>query len=172
MPRNRLLALTGVGLAALVGIFWAFANDDCPPVARIPARAPAIAIAPQPQPQPQPRAQPTAPQPDIFSQTRTGAIETSVSAATDSRRIASETVTRTPRKPRSEAPQPTAATPSRVKPRTTPARTAEPAGPVERVPPVVVTPDPVATKRRLEEGSDLTFMRRPTVKIDSESPYE
>jgi serine/threonine-protein kinase len=168
MPRTRLLAFGAGGLVALLGVFWAIAGDDSPPAAHVPAAAPAIAVSPQqpisPQPQPQPR---------IAAQDRTGAIETSVSAATDSRRVISETVTRTPRKTRSEAPSSATATPSRVKTRSTPARTiAPPPEPAERVPPAIAPPVPVATKRRLEEGSDLTFMRRPTVQIDSESPYQ
>jgi eukaryotic-like serine/threonine-protein kinase len=167
MPRNRLLAFSAVGLVALVGVIWAFASDDSPPAPRIPPSAPSIAVAPQ-----QPQQQPVAAQPEITSQARTGAIETSVSAATDSRRTMPETATRTSRKTRSEAPPPSAAMPSRLKTRATPSRTAAPVEPAERAPTVVVTPEPVASKRRLEEGADLTFMRRPTVQIDRESPYE
>jgi hypothetical protein len=58
-----------------------------------------------------------------------------------------------------------------TKPRTSSPRTTTALVEPERSPISVTAPDPIAAKRRLEEGGDLTFMRRAPVQIDSESPY-
>jgi len=163
MPQRWLLAYSGVGLLTVVGLIWAMSGGGNTETAKNPTRAPAVAISPPPT---------TPPEPLVFPQQSIGTVETSVSAATSSRTSDADTATRAQRKSRSDATPQSTATPKTSKPRGSSARTMTlPVEPVERGSLTVSVPDPIAAKRRLEEGGDLTFMRRAPVQIDSESPY-
>jgi serine/threonine-protein kinase len=161
MPQRWLAAYSAVGLLTIAGLVWAMSGGGNTEKPKAPAQAPALAITPPPAPPPEPL---------VFSKERPGSIETSVSAATRSRNSDADTASRTPRRTRSDV-SPSAAEPKPSKQRAPAPRSIAVVEPVERSPLPVAAPDPIAAKRRLEEGADLTFMRRPAVPIDSESPY-
>lgn len=165
MPRHRLLALGAVGVIVVSGLFWAM-RDPSTERAIVPPRGPVIASSLQPATTSTPAA--------VAPPRHRGAVETAVSAATGS--PASDpnagTAVRAQRKSRTSSPQPSASASTRVRTRASTAGPEVSSERAERSGVPVSAPEAIARQRRVEEGASLTFVRRPSVRIDSESPYQ
>lgn len=165
-PWHRLLGFSAVGLAMGIGLIWAVFRDPGPEGVAIPLPPAAIASSPV--------VPAIAATPEVIPPQELGDVfETQVSAATDPPATVPDAVTtvRASRKNQANASQPSAGwSRSRFRPSTTrPDLNLETA---DHSAAPVSAAETSARKRRIEEGSNLTFNRRPPVRIDSESPYQ